>query len=134
MIISCGALLSECWQAAQTLQQSGLNVGLINARFVKPLDRLTILRAIRECSAVVTVEEASLAGGFGAAVLEAAADEGLDASHVRRLGIPDSLVEHGDRRELLADLRLDADGVVDCCRQLIARVTAVKDGEGASSH
>ena len=50
-------------------------------------------------------------GGFGSAVLEAAADAGLDASRVRRLGIPDQFIEHGDRAELLADLGLDARGI-----------------------
>ena len=49
-----------------------------------------------------------MAGGFGSAVLEAAAEAGLDTSHVRRLGIPDRFIEHGERGELLADLGLDS--------------------------
>ena len=49
-------------------------------------------------------------GGFGSAVLEAASDAGLDASRIRRLGIPDQFIEHGGRIELLADLGLDAAG------------------------
>ena len=61
---------------------------------------------------MVTVEEGVLMGGFGSAVLEAAADAGLDASHIHRLGIPDRFIEHGPRTELLADLGLDAAGIV----------------------
>jgi 1-deoxy-D-xylulose-5-phosphate synthase len=117
-IISCGAMLPECLKAADKLREEGVHVGVINARFVKPLDRETIGRAIRECGFVVTVEEGVLAGGFGSAVLEFAADAGLDTSRVRRLGIPDAFVEHGERNELLADLGLDANGIAAECRRL----------------
>ncbi len=60
-------------------------------------------------------------GGFGSAFLESASEQGLDASRVRRLGIPDLFVEHGERAELLADLRLDTDGIVMTCRDLAER-------------
>jgi len=117
-LIACGALLPRCVEAATRLRQQGLDIGIINARFLKPLDTEAILRAIRECSFVVTVEEAALAGGFGSAVLEATADAGIDASRVRRLGIPDHYIEHGERDELLADLGMDAVGIVDACKEL----------------
>jgi len=117
-LISCGALLSRCVEAAARLRDEGLDIGVINARFLKPLDTEVILRAIRECRFVVTVEEAALAGGFGSAVVEAAADAGVDASRVRRLGISDHYVEHGERDELLADLGLDVAGMVASCREL----------------
>ena len=89
---------------------------MINARFVKPLDRPTILRAVAECPVVVTVEEGVLMGGFGSAVLEAASEAGLDTSGIRRLGIPDRFIEHGSRSELLADLGLDVAGILRACR------------------
>ena len=121
MLVACGTLLSACAAAAERLAAEGLDFGVINARFVKPLDAATILRAVRECPLVVTVEEGVLMGGFGSAVLEAAAEAGLDASHVRRLGIPDQFIEHGSRNELLADLGLDAAGIARACRQWIGR-------------
>jgi 1-deoxy-D-xylulose-5-phosphate synthase len=114
--------LPACLEAAQTLYDEGLNVGVINARFIKPLDRETILRTLRGCAFVVTVEEAALMGGFGSAVLELAADAGVDASRVRRLGIPDAFIEHGERGELLADLRLDAAGIAAACRDLAGTI------------
>ena len=117
-LIACGALLSRCVEVAERLKAEGLDVGVINARFLKPLDTDVILRAIEECDFVVTVEEAALAGGFGSAVVEAAADAGVDASRVRRLGIPDHYVEHGERDELLADLGLDASSIEAICREL----------------
>jgi 1-deoxy-D-xylulose-5-phosphate synthase len=119
MFIACGTLLGACVEVADRLSAEGLDFGVINARFVKPLDVPTILRAVRECPLVVTVEEGALMGGFGSAVLEAAADAGLDTSHIRRLGIPDRFIEHGTRTELLADLGLDTAGILRSCRQWI---------------
>jgi 1-deoxy-D-xylulose-5-phosphate synthase len=118
MIVGYGGLVPACVSAAQTLRDEGIDVGVINARFLKPLDTSTVLRAIRDCGFVVTVEEAALMGGFGSAVLEAAADAGIDAGRVRRLGIPDEFIEHGERSELLADLGLDAAGIASACRNL----------------
>jgi 1-deoxy-D-xylulose-5-phosphate synthase len=116
-ILCCGTQLTACLAAAQSLRGQGIEVGVINARFIKPLDRPTVLRAVRESPFVVTVEEAALSGGFGSAVLETAADAGISAAHVRRLGIPDRFIEHGERQELLADLGLDAAGIVRACRE-----------------
>jgi len=95
-IICCGAQLADCLKAADLLRDEEINVGVINARFVKPLDREVVLRAVRDCAFVVTVEESSLMGGFGSAVLEAAADAGLNTGHIRRLGIPDKFIEHAN--------------------------------------
>jgi 1-deoxy-D-xylulose-5-phosphate synthase len=123
-IVGCGTLVRRCLAAADALRAEGLEVGVINARFIKPLDAETIVAAIHDSPWVVTVEEATLAGGFGSAVLEAAADAGIDASRVRRLGIPDQYIEHGERDELLADLGLDAAGIAATCRQLTGIATA----------
>ena len=81
----------------------------------------TILRAVRDCGFVVTVEEAALMTGFGSAVLEAATDAGLTIGRFRRLGIPDQFVEHGERGELLTDLGLDPAGIAAACRELANR-------------
>lgn len=118
MIVVCGALLSACIEAADRLAEEGLDVGVINARFLKPLDTTTILRALTDSPFVVTVEEGALMGGFGSAVLEAASDAHLDSSHLCRMGVPDRFIEHGRRKELLADLGLDAEGIAKTCRQM----------------
>ena len=98
---------------------------MINARFAKPIDREIIDRVVRECGFVVTVEEGCLMGGFGSAVLEAASDLGLDTSRIKRLGIPDRFIEHGERAELLADLGLDAAGIAAACRDFAERGESV---------
>jgi 1-deoxy-D-xylulose-5-phosphate synthase len=118
VILGYGALVPACLEAARELRGEGIEVGVINARFLKPLDKVTVLRALRECDFVVTVEEAALMAGFGSAVMEVAADAGVDAGHVRRLGIPDQFIEHGERGELLADLGLDAAGIAAACRAM----------------
>ncbi len=111
MIVAFGTLFATCVKAAEKLRKDGLEVGVINARFAKPLDKGTILRALEELPFLVTVEEGTLEGGFGSAVLEAANAAGLDTRNLLRLGIPDRFIEHGERGELLAELGLDADGI-----------------------
>ena len=121
-VIFCyGVQLAECLRAADRLQSEGLDVGVVNARFVKPLDREVIERAARDNLFVVSVEESALMGGFGSAILEAASELGLDLNRVKRLGVPDHFVEHGERDELLADLCLNAQGIIAACRQLATR-------------
>jgi 1-deoxy-D-xylulose-5-phosphate synthase len=121
VFIVCGTLFPTCVKAAAALREEGLNIGVINARFIKPLDRATLLRAIEEMPLVVTVEEGTLEGGFGSAVLEAANNAGLDARHVLRLGLPDRFIEHGERSELLADLGLDVSGLCATVRRALGR-------------
>lgn len=117
VIIAYGSLLSDCLRAAEVLRNQGLEVGVVNARFAKPIDRETLLPIVRKAEFVITVEEGALMGGFGSALLEAANDAGIETQHVRRLGIPDQFVEHGERAELLADLGLDAAGIARACRE-----------------
>jgi 1-deoxy-D-xylulose-5-phosphate synthase len=129
MFLACGTLVGTCLRVAERLrQQYGLRVGVVNARFVKPLDTATVLKAIEECSFVLTVEEGCLMGGFGSAVLEAANDAGLPTAHVRRLGLPDRYVLHAERDEQLAEVGLDVDGITAKALEL-ARAVGLPIGE-----
>lgn len=117
-LIACGEVLGTCLEAASLLkEESDIDVGVINARFVKPLDTNTILRAIQDSRIVVTVEEGQLMGGFGSAVLEAACDAQLSTHGIRRMGIGDRFVQHATRQEQLSELGLDAAGIVRSCNQ-----------------
>jgi 1-deoxy-D-xylulose-5-phosphate synthase len=119
MFLACGTLVSSCLRAAERLrQQHGLRIGVVNARFAKPLDRTVVLKAIEECGFVITVEEGCLAGGFGSAVLEVASDAGLSTAHVRRLGLPDQFILHAERDEQLAEVGLDVDGITRAALEL----------------
>ncbi len=123
-ILACGSLVSESLAAAEVLRAEGLDIGVVNARFAKPIDRDIVRRAITTTPFVVTVEEGALMGGFGSAVLEAANHDGLPTKGIRRLGIPDQFVEHGERGELLADLGLDPAGIALACREMAAAAPA----------
>jgi 1-deoxy-D-xylulose-5-phosphate synthase len=125
--VAYGALLGRCVEAARRLRQEGLDVGVVNARFAKPLDTETILRAIDQTGFVLTVEENTVCGGFGSAVLEAAAAAGAGTANVRCLGIPDRFIEHGERDELLADLGLDVNGLVAAARALADGATVMNE-------
>ena len=120
MVICCGTQLQECVHASEKLRGEGLDIGVVNARFVKPMDRELIRRAAEELPFIITVEEAALMTGFGSAVLETISDLGLSAK-VRRLGLPDDFIEHGERGELLADLELDSLGVAKACREMASQ-------------
>src|SRR5438132_2030179 len=121
MLIAYGSLFPTCVKAAERLRQEGISIGVINARFAKPIDRPTLLRAVEELPLVVTVEEGTLEGGFGSALLEAANAAGLDTRHVTRLGIPDRFIEHAERAELLAELGLDVNGICQTVRRALGR-------------
>ena len=125
VIVCFGSLLENCLQAARRLEEeSGLRIGVVNARFAKPIDDALLKTLIEEKPFVVTVEEGNLMGGFGTAVLEAANTMGLSTENIHRLGLPDAFVEHGERGELLADLGLDVDGIAKRCQELAeTRVT-----------
>src|SRR5262249_47808796 len=120
-LVAYGSLFPTCVKAAEKLREEGLEIGVINARFAKPLDPATLLKAAEELPAGVPAEEGTREGGFGSAVLEAANAAGLDTRNVVRLGLPDRFVEHGERGELLADLGLNADGLCRAVREALGQ-------------
>ncbi|MGL4593843.1 MAG: 1-deoxy-D-xylulose-5-phosphate synthase [Thermoguttaceae bacterium] len=124
MIAVCGNMLQRADDAAKTLGKNldGLgrvDLGIINARFVKPLDEKILLQPLRDGKFLVTLEEGMLTGGFGSAVLEAANEAGIDTRHLKRIGIGDFYVEHGDRDGLLDALGICQQKIVDVCRKLV---------------
>jgi 1-deoxy-D-xylulose-5-phosphate synthase len=129
MLIAYGSLFPTCVKAAERLREDDLDVGVINARFAKPLDTGTILRALEQSPLVVTIEEGTLEGGFGSAVLEAANAAGLDTRGLIRLGIPDRFIEHAERGELLADLGLDVQGICRTVREALEAGAAAESFE-----
>ncbi|MCL4112021.1 UNVERIFIED_CONTAM: hypothetical protein GTU68_034524 [Idotea baltica] len=118
--LACGAMFPTAVRASAKLREKGLDFGVVNARFVKPVDHEIVARAVKETGFVITVEESTLVGGFGSAVLEAANQAGVSTDNIRCLGIPDEFVEHGERSELLADLGLDVDGLVKTAIEMSA--------------
>ena len=97
-------------------------------RFLQQTDLSQVLLRLyqEEADFVITVEESSVCGGFGSAVLECVNAAGLPTNRIKCLGIPDRFIEHGERDELLADLGLDVDGLVAAAQALAERETFVK--------
>jgi 1-deoxy-D-xylulose-5-phosphate synthase len=118
-LVGYGPMAETALEAAGLLEKEGRSCTVVNARFARPLDERLLARLLADHRLVVTVEEGTLHGGFGSAVLELAAR--LDASHagaggharVWTMGVPDRFVEHGSRPELLQDLGLTAAGIRD---------------------
>jgi 1-deoxy-D-xylulose-5-phosphate synthase len=119
IIIAIGATVYPALEAAEILRQNGVDAGVINARFVKPLDADLILSAARKTGCIMTVEENVLQGGFGSAVLELLFDNNLQDVKVRRLGIPDRFVEHGSQAQLRKDVGIDAAGIATAAMEFM---------------
>jgi 1-deoxy-D-xylulose-5-phosphate synthase len=119
-VAAIGSTVRPAVAAAEALAETGIAVSVIDARFVKPLDEALILGEARRARRVVTVEEGCLPGGFGSAVLELLEEKGLVAEGilVKRLGLPDAFVTHGDQAKQRAELGIDRDGIASACREL----------------
>lgn len=110
-IVAVGSTVYPALEASSLLKQMGIRAGVINARFVKPLDRELIIAAAKQTGCLVTVEENALQGGFGSAVLELLEEEGMTGVRVKRIGVPDRYIEQGSQAQLRKDLGLDAAGI-----------------------
>ncbi len=111
-IIAIGATVYPALHAADALGRAGIAVGVVNARFVKPLDAELIIAVARRTGRIITVEENALQGGFGSAVLELLYDNNLQDVKVRRLGLPDHYIEQGSQAQLRKNVGIDAEGII----------------------
>ncbi len=119
LIIAVGRVVQEAIKAAEILNGEGVSAAVINARFVKPLDRELILDMALKIGKVVTVEEHVLDGGFGSAVLELLADNDVFNCRIKRVGIRDTFVEHGPQSILRNAYQVDASAVVTAAREMM---------------
>ncbi|HET7496597.1 MAG TPA: 1-deoxy-D-xylulose-5-phosphate synthase [Candidatus Limnocylindrales bacterium] len=130
LFIGFGPIVMRALDAASALEADGWSVGVINARFAKPLDRRSILEAARGKRLIVTFEESVVTGGFGSAVLELLeearlADPAYRDVPLRIIGIPgDRFVDHGSVADLRRVLRLDAAGLEEQVRESLATLGA----------
>jgi 1-deoxy-D-xylulose-5-phosphate synthase len=137
LFVGFGPIVGRAIEAADALDAEGWSIGIINARFAKPLDRQLILDAARGKRLVVTFEESVVSGGFGSAVLELfeearLADPAYRDVVVRIVGIPgDRFVDHGSVADLRRVLRLDADGLASQVRDALTAMRATP-GRSAS--
>ncbi len=119
LLLPLGTLVRPALAAAEQLAGKGISAAVINPRFVKPLDRSVIPDMAKKTTRVVTIEEHALAGGFGSAVLELLEELGLTRVQVKRLGIPDLLVEQGTQAAMRERFDLTAQGIASAAEALV---------------
>jgi len=120
-IVAIGSTVHPALAAAQVLEVEGINVAVINGRFVKPLDRNLLCGAAASTKKILVVEENVLMGGFGSAVLELLEEEGVTDVIIKRLGISDEFVEQGTQAELRHKHGIDEAGIAAAVRALMRR-------------
>jgi 1-deoxy-D-xylulose-5-phosphate synthase len=123
-LIAYGAMAFTAWQAAEALAARGVEVTVVNARFANPVDRELLFDLAATQPFLVTLEEGSLAGGFGSAVLETLADQGAPHLRVERLGIPDELIDHSDHQDTMIRLGLTPEAVTETVERLLHEKTS----------
>jgi len=118
-VLAIGSTVYPAMQAADDLSGEGIDVEVINCRFVKPLDDALLCDAAMKLGKVLTVEENVLMGGFGSAVMELFEMKGLTNIRVKRLGIGDEFVQHAAQTELRQLYGIDAAGIVRAVREML---------------
>jgi len=130
LILAIGSTVYPAIHAAERLENNGIHVAVVNARFLKPLDRELISHWVSKTRKVLTVEENVLQGGFGSAILELLQEEGLWEIDLMRLGIPDRFIEHGSQPLLRAKYGIDEQGIFQAAVQMVeGRLSTSADSE-----
>ncbi len=124
-ILALGSMVYPALEAAKALSSLGVEAAVVNARFVKPLDGNLLKSLALNFNRLVTVEEGVLAGGFGSAVMELLETRGLNYVTLKRLGLPDEFIEHGERGLFLKRYNLDAAGIVSVIQQTFPELFSV---------
>ncbi|HAJ57948.1 MAG TPA: 1-deoxy-D-xylulose-5-phosphate synthase [Cyanobacteria bacterium UBA8543] len=117
LMLAYGSMVHPTMQAAEMLSEYGVEATVVNARFVKPLDTELIVPLAKRIGRVVTLEEGCIMGGFGSAVTEALMDHDVVVP-VKRIGVPDQLVEHAKPDEAKAELGLTGSQIAERVREL----------------
>ncbi|MBW5446766.1 1-deoxy-D-xylulose-5-phosphate synthase [Cohnella sp. CFH 77786] len=120
-ILAIGPMVKVAEEASELLKRDGLNVRVVNARFVKPLDEATLARLANEGLPMLVLEEGSEQGGLGGAVLEFYAREDFRNAAVQLAGVPDVFVEHASIKEQRQECGLTAENVANRLRAAAVR-------------
>ena len=118
-ILSIGAIGNLAIDACNNLAKQGIEAAHYDMRFAKPIDEMLLHEVFSKHDKVITVEDGCIIGGMGSAVVEFMSSNGYMAQ-VKRLGIPDQFIDHGEQKELYAEGGFDAQGILNCAVELIA--------------
>ncbi|MFO7892860.1 MAG: 1-deoxy-D-xylulose-5-phosphate synthase [Longimicrobiales bacterium] len=118
-LLATGTMVLPALEAADRLEEQGIEASVVNCRFLKPMDERTLDWALGAHRAILTVEEGIVVNGFGAAVAARAADRESDRPRVRVMGVPDRIVDHATRAEQLEEVGLTPAGIAENARELV---------------
>jgi 1-deoxy-D-xylulose-5-phosphate synthase len=118
-LLAVGAMVESAEKVREELLKEAMDVGVVNCRFVKPLDGALLARIAARCPVLVTLEENTLRGGFGSGVHEFLQEAGLQAGGLHHLGIPDRFVTHGSPAQLLEEVGLSPARLVERVRSVV---------------
>jgi 1-deoxy-D-xylulose-5-phosphate synthase len=120
MIVAVGAMVEVALKAADELTQEGVSAGVVNARFVKPLDEKLYCQIAERAKGIITIEDGVASGGFGSGLVELMMKiKPEKIPNVATLGFPDKFIEHGPRSALLRKYGLSVQGVIDAASKLL---------------
>jgi 1-deoxy-D-xylulose-5-phosphate synthase len=128
-LLSMGAIGTEAQKGITKVEKKGISVAHYDMRFVKPLDETMLHEIFGRFKTVITVEDGTVQGGFGSAVIEWMTEQGYH-SRVTRLGIPDRWIDHGTQAELYAECGYDADSIAAQVSEEIDRMKTAKNTSG----
>ena len=128
-LLSVGAIGTEAQKGITKVEKKGISVAHYDMRFVKPLDETMLHEIFGRFKTVITVEDGTVQGGFGSAVIEWMTEQGYH-SRVTRLGIPDRWIDHGTQAELYAECGYDADSIAAQVSEEIDRMKTAKNTSG----
>ena len=120
-VLAIGPMVQIAEEAAAVLEGEGIQLKVINARFIKPLDERMLLQLAKERTHLITMEEAALLGGFGSSVLEFYASKEISGIQIKCLGIPDYYVEHGSIPEQRAEVGLTVEVLIQQVKLMMPR-------------
>ncbi len=110
-IIAIGKMLERAVEVSQILEKQNIDAEIINARFLKPLDKETILNSARKIKNVITIEDGILKGGLGTAVIEAINNSDIKDVKIKTFGYDDCFVKHGSVEEIEKQNKVDANNI-----------------------
>ena len=116
-LLAVGSMVQNAVEAAEILKSKGVSAGVINARFVKPLDCNTIVACAKKYKKIITIEDNSLMGGFGSNVLSLLNARDIHC-RVKTLGLPDDFINHGTRNELIKLVGLDSNSIAEVAMEM----------------
>ena len=123
-ILSLGHIGNYALEAAEMLAEEQIDAAVYDMRFAKPLDEQLLIEVFENFDKVITIEDGCLMGGFGSAIVEFMADKGYH-SKVKRLGIPDEIIEHGTQQELHKQCGFDPEGIYNTALKLVGESVGI---------